>query len=72
MKKIRQGTKKPVVWRATCDECGSVFEEEVKKLNVTSDQRDGDFVRSKCPDCKSEMFFSPPRDRRGSSQFEDH
>jgi predicted Zn-ribbon and HTH transcriptional regulator len=59
MKKTKQGTKKQVVWGATCHECGSEFEEEVGKLAVTGDQRDGPFARSKCPDCGEEMFFYP-------------
>ena len=59
MKKVKQGTKKNVIWKATCIECASEFEEEVGNLKV-EDDRDGSFARSKCPDCKSEMFFYPP------------
>jgi len=59
MKKIKQGKKKDVVWRATCPECASEFEERVGDLDV-EDDRDGEFSRSTCPDCKCDMFFYPP------------
>ena len=70
MKKTKQGTKKQVIWKAECNDCGSHFEEEVGNLKV-EDDRDGEFARSKCPDCKTEMFFYP---RRVSppSQWDDH
>jgi DNA-directed RNA polymerase subunit RPC12/RpoP len=68
MKKIEQGNKKKVLWVARCGECDSLFEEEVGKLNITSDQRDGDFAQSKCPDCGCQIFFYP----RVSNQWGDH
>jgi hypothetical protein len=72
MNKTKQGTKKQVVWKATCHECGSEFEEEIGKLRVTDDQRDGPFAHSKCPDCDAGMVFYPPPDRAYNSQFGDH
>lgn len=59
MKKIHQGRKKKVMWYATCTECASEFEEVVSKLFVDSD-REGDFAKGTCPDCKIDMFFYPP------------
>jgi hypothetical protein len=66
MKKTKQGTKKDVIWRATCTECASEFEEKVSNLK-TEDDRDGMFARSKCPDCKTDMFFYPPPSNNGDS-----
>jgi len=60
MQKVKQGHKLKVIWKATCPECASEFEEEVGNLKV-EDDRDGSFARSECPDCKMEMFFYPPR-----------
>jgi hypothetical protein len=68
--KTKQGTKKEVLWKATCGECASEFEERVGKLNV-EDDRDGQFAKSECPDCKCDMFFYPPTTTR-SSQWDDH
>jgi hypothetical protein len=59
MKKTKQGEKKRVMWKATCLECASEFEEEVGRLAVVAD-RDGKFAKSTCPDCKVDMFFYPP------------
>lgn len=47
------------MWYATCTECASEFEEVVSKLFVDSD-REGDFAKGTCPDCKIDMFFYPP------------
>jgi len=65
MKKVVQGTKKNVIWTATCSECASEFEELVGNLKV-EDDRDGEFARSECPDCKLPMFFYPPTINRGT------
>jgi hypothetical protein len=70
MNKTKQGTKKEVMWRATCGECASEFEEAVGNLNVEHD-RDGSLARAKCPDCKTEMFFYPPSSK-SYSQWGDH
>jgi hypothetical protein len=72
VKKTKQGTKKQVMWKATCPECASEFEEAVGNLNVESD-RDGQLARGECPDCKCDMFFYPPQwTATRSSQWDDH
>lgn len=72
MNKTKQGTKKEIQWKATCNECGSEFSEVVGNLNV-EDDRDGKLARSKCPDCNVEMFFYPPLSLTAStSQWGDH
>lgn len=62
VKKTKQGRKKDVIWKAECQECASEFEEKVSNLTV-EDDRDGQFARSKCPDCKCDMFFYPPPEK---------
>lgn len=59
------------MWKATCSECASEFEEAVGNFNIVED-RDGQFARSECPDCHCEMFFYPPPTTPRSSQWDDH
>ena len=62
MRLVRKGKDpKTEIWKATCTNCKSKFEAQQGELRVTDDQRDGPFARSRCTECKYEMFFYPPR-----------
>jgi hypothetical protein len=69
MRKTKQGTKEHAVWKAACQECGCEYEESAGELRI-EDDRDGQFARSQCPECESDLFFYPPQTRRGSSRSE--
>jgi hypothetical protein len=59
MKKTKQGNLLKKKWGGRCQRCGSEFEAELSEIEhkVTHDQRDGSFVREKCPDCDHEFFL---------------
>lgn len=60
MRIISKGTKKPPVYRGTCDKCGCVFEEDADKLIITHDQREfTSFAHVFCPQCNTAAIMYP-------------
>lgn len=52
------------VYRVTCIACKCVFDAEQSEGVYVSDQRDGDFVRFKCPTCNRDVYGYPGQYRR--------
>ena len=59
MKIIKKG-KLPEkrVYRAHCPHCKTIFSFEKHEAKLEGDQRDGDFLRVKCPLCKNDVCIS--------------
>jgi hypothetical protein len=54
MKLIQKGNDpKDRIWRGTCGKCKSKFEATQRELDITHDQRDGDFAHADCSECKA-------------------
>jgi hypothetical protein len=52
MKVLKLGIKPAErVFQATCRDCQCEFEFQRKEANMTTDQRDGDFLSIACPTC---------------------
>lgn len=50
MKIIKEGRlPRAKVYRAECNNCGTIFEFKKEEAQYTSDQRDGDFLTIGCP-----------------------
>lgn len=56
MKVLKQGLKPTERWyKGTCYSCGTEVEFQRKEAELVSDQRDGDYVKVKCPTCNGSI-----------------
>lgn len=55
---VTKGNKRPEdrIYRNTCNHCGSLLQFKASDGNFIVDQRDGDAIVIKCPECKSDVW----------------
>lgn len=49
------------IWRGECTHCHTIAEAKERELQVTSDQREGEFGSARCPVCSHSMHFYPKK-----------
>lgn len=60
MRIIKRGTPpQDREYRATCRNCGTIFEFRAIEAKHVDDQRDGGFLSIDCPECKSRVTVTP-------------